>query len=515
MKATEAAFNQVLAMCAYLPKWKPHPREIKDFCRNCINEVPILHFSGHAGKGVLQLNADIDFLPQYSFTEGLSEIICSCLSNLKLVFLNGCSTREQAKSFLDHGVSAVIASNKPVRDVVASKFAKEFYEYFLNDSKPFSLQKAFHLAKSGLTEEYSYIADPRTGLINPKLLDADVRNSLDQEDEDAGQELYELHLSPEAQQNGFARQTFFQWVSPSRVKTTVPVVGSHKAKTLGLEEAAYLLCDRADEAAYFQEVIHKKIANLLPEPYFFVVHELEQDCPQLLPERIRHYGIPKEYLDTGIFNEIEMLHPRDFGPGDPFDPANTEHDKFKIRLSELYRSKFGGTAADQNKLCTLVKRPDMEPLLIVHHVLSPGRWQKADDVVTQQLLRKKLEAFFDFYVNEYSEDLQYAFSKRLIVIFSVKYMREDDFFPDFFEALEKQFSTQHFRQIGALEDIDAGHVDEWQTQHLHDSAFIEIGKMFSEGGQPVAALPFLPLIPKLRAEIRRFNEQYSLVRSGR
>ena len=49
-------------------------------------------------------------------------------AGLKLVFLNGCSTRPQVKRLLDAGVPAVIATARPIDDAVATEFAVAFYQ---------------------------------------------------------------------------------------------------------------------------------------------------------------------------------------------------------------------------------------------------------------------------------------------------------------------------------------------------------------------------------------------------
>lgn len=510
MKAADAAFNKVLSLCAYKPLWKPSPKEIKDFCRNFPDEVPIFHFTGHARPGGLQLNEDDDFAPKYIFTEGLAETLCIQFKTLKLVFLNGCSTREQAKCFLDLGVPAVIATTRPVRDKVACQFAKEFYENFLNLNKPCSLDEAFKLAKSGLVLDYKYIFDPQARKFNSDLLDPE-RSSLDEEEgEEVGDgELYQLHLNEKPEFAGFSLQTFSEWVTPKPASApTIPKTEPGKDISFGVEPESYLLCNRATEADYIQNIIAKKMAGEMPEPYFFVIHELEEDCPQLLSERIERYGIPK--ADTKLFHEIELPKPSDFGLGDPTDPANVERDRFKIRLSELYKDRFGGAPASENKLCTLTPRPETEPLLIVHHYLSPSRWHKPGNPAENELLHKKIEALFRFYLGDYGQDLQKGFSKRLVVIFSIEYLQQDDFFPGFFKKMENEYKLTRFRQIGELDEIYDDDIRAWQKVQFENPAFITISEFFKIDEQRTAPpQPMKFLIPKLIAEIKRFNAQFN------
>lgn len=92
--------------------------------QKCGDHVAVFHFSGHAGPLMLRLGdalanaAGIPAQLKPSIDSGV----------LKLVVLNGCSTRGQVGALLDAGVPAVIATNAPAGDKSAATFAVRFYQ---------------------------------------------------------------------------------------------------------------------------------------------------------------------------------------------------------------------------------------------------------------------------------------------------------------------------------------------------------------------------------------------------
>jgi hypothetical protein len=70
---------------------------------------------------------------------------------LKLVFLNGCSTKGQVELLFAAGVKAVIATSRPINDPKAKDFAVAFYEALANKR---TIKRAFDLAKGVLEAKY-------------------------------------------------------------------------------------------------------------------------------------------------------------------------------------------------------------------------------------------------------------------------------------------------------------------------------------------------------------------------
>jgi hypothetical protein len=89
------------------------------------DRVALFHFGGHADGDRLLLQSA--FEPRPAYADGLATLLGQ-QRGLKLVFLNGCSTRPQVKRLLDAGVPAVIATARPIDDRVATEFAVAFYQ---------------------------------------------------------------------------------------------------------------------------------------------------------------------------------------------------------------------------------------------------------------------------------------------------------------------------------------------------------------------------------------------------
>ena len=89
------------------------------------DQVAIFHYGGHADGNALQLESPGGG-NAVAHAGGLAQLL-GLSKALKLVFLNGCATRDQVKSLLDHGVKAVIATSAPINDGMASEFSQQFY----------------------------------------------------------------------------------------------------------------------------------------------------------------------------------------------------------------------------------------------------------------------------------------------------------------------------------------------------------------------------------------------------
>ena len=89
------------------------------------DDIAIFHFGGHAREGQLLLDSHLGATPVEA--EGLAALL-GRRQNLKLAFLNGCSTEPQVQLLLDAGVPAVIATARPIDDRAACDLSVAFYE---------------------------------------------------------------------------------------------------------------------------------------------------------------------------------------------------------------------------------------------------------------------------------------------------------------------------------------------------------------------------------------------------
>ncbi len=115
---------------------------------SAINEfadrIAIFHYGGHADSTHLRLD------DQHAHAAGLAGIL-GALPKLQLVFLNGCSTREQVEQLLKAGAPLVIATRTPVQDQMAMDFAGRFYESL---AKRNSISRAFSMAAGFVEMKY-------------------------------------------------------------------------------------------------------------------------------------------------------------------------------------------------------------------------------------------------------------------------------------------------------------------------------------------------------------------------
>lgn len=117
------------------------------------DRVVIFHYGGHAEGDGLELN------DQKAGAGGLAQLI-SAQKNLKLLFLNGCSTKAQVEQLLALGVPAVVATACPIEDNMATEMAEQFYSALMRKHtirEAFAMAAGLVKAKGGQAEEYRSI----------------------------------------------------------------------------------------------------------------------------------------------------------------------------------------------------------------------------------------------------------------------------------------------------------------------------------------------------------------------
>jgi hypothetical protein len=89
-------------------------------------QVAIFHYGGHANGNALDLETESGG-NEAANAVGLAKRM-GLSSALQLVFLNGCATAGQVRALIENGVKAVIATQVPVDDTMATEFAEQFYQ---------------------------------------------------------------------------------------------------------------------------------------------------------------------------------------------------------------------------------------------------------------------------------------------------------------------------------------------------------------------------------------------------
>lgn len=125
--------------------------ELLELLASYKDQLCIFHYGGHAGDDLLALEG------KNAQAKGLAKLLGE-QKNLKLVFLNGCSTKGQVETLFEAGVKAVIATSVDVEDEQARYLAISFYQALVNKR---SIKRAFEFAKSAVEMVFSNSPDIR------------------------------------------------------------------------------------------------------------------------------------------------------------------------------------------------------------------------------------------------------------------------------------------------------------------------------------------------------------------
>lgn len=111
------------------------------------NDIDVLHFSGHATASDGIILRDEDGMEVAMSGAELSQLIKD--KNIKLAFLNACSTEATANAIKDN-VDAVIGTNNPLDDRAAKKMTKVFYSEL---GSGHTIDEAFDEATESITKD--------------------------------------------------------------------------------------------------------------------------------------------------------------------------------------------------------------------------------------------------------------------------------------------------------------------------------------------------------------------------
>lgn len=94
---------------------------IQEIFADSTNPITIFHYGGHANGYELMLRKS-------AYAKGLAEFLGE-QPHLKLVFLNGCSSKGHVEALHKNGVPLVVATSQSIDDTIARELAVSFYSY--------------------------------------------------------------------------------------------------------------------------------------------------------------------------------------------------------------------------------------------------------------------------------------------------------------------------------------------------------------------------------------------------
>jgi DNA replication protein DnaC len=187
------------------------------------NRIAIFHFSGHANSFQLLLETR-DGEAAAADAGGLASFLAA-QRGLRLVFLNGCSTRQQAQGLLDanKNLAAVVATSRAIDDRVAIEFSERFYAALAQGTK---LRTAFDETKKAITTT--------RGSDHRKLYFGDAQNDATDDSRDSSGAPWDLYERKDSQAASdwtllhalktMALRGWYESPSPLRVRPAGPDV---------------------------------------------------------------------------------------------------------------------------------------------------------------------------------------------------------------------------------------------------------------------------------------------------
>ncbi len=471
--------------CTPVPWWKCGPAQIRQFFDTYREQVGILHFAGHAQKAHWMLNDPLEET-RLSFVEALAAHICQ-YGGLRLVFLNGCSTEEQAAAFHAQGVPLVIATTLPLKDRYGLAFARLFYTEFCTRHK--TVREAFRDTLHGFRCDYQA---EQAHWTDPGL--ADRMRGLDLDDgPESGTEppIYRLLEHP-VLGAAAAERRFADWNDGRRQADTVPQQDRPRQQQNGVAPDSYLLCDRSEQVGTFQREVTRKLRSGDTGPLFFFIHDDDRHCPFELQLRLHRY--PVRQLPVPVMRTVSLE-----GFGLPF----TDEDLNVTALSECFAADLPAVFdphRNRHVLRPMVPEPS---LLLVCHDLGGMDWEAgwAD--------------FFRDYIERYAPVLGSELSGRLAILFLREYYESDDPFQELFDRLARRYPGRAFN-LSRLPLVTPGHIGQWQREVFRET-FVSLSALFGpDGGDPAdRGIPFLEAKERLSDLISAFNARGIRAEGGR
>ncbi len=456
--------------------------EIKIHIQNTAN-VQIFHFAGHAVGNYLitgECRVDMRFF---------STLLVEYGKTIRLVFLNACKTEDIADNLKKAGIPTVIATTIPVRDEYAIRFASIFYTHFIKEKN--TVDKALALAHATINsraatptpandpnpasdapQDYVLI-NPDTGELQGHLLDKKKAEEMgfQTDDEASTKSATATDAGAERGQNikrksdkydplniykvfGNGGSSFDEW-GEGEASATSTDLDKKAPQDLGLQEDAYLLCDRDDQAKRLFQCVQgilydrpmmppqkpwrTKLFGLPPEkivptkqPLFVFLNSSFQNGPYDFLARFEKYILKLHWPQNTL-----PISDLDFPSVDDFQAGN----KPLATLRGIYDNHLMSIKSGENF--------EKDLLFVTRHELPSDVWSEGYEAFFIDFIEKESLAF--------QKDL-----KRLIIICWLQYDDEGETFENakkydaLFCKLESKFSDRvfHFCDFPLVKKMD-------------------------------------------------------------
>lgn len=443
-----------------------HPR-IEDTFRSYGRAVRIFHFGGHANGQQLALLAS-DGQDGAAYVRGVANLI-GRQKGVELVFLNGCSTKDQVDFFLKARIPAVIATTAPVSDKVARQFAELFYKNFTSGTGRCPLSEAFDDAQAQLESRYANY---------PQMYSRSLSWG---EEKFESQFPYELHLRSD------------QAGKLCLLDLELPHEGDPAKEVPPL---AHLLLDRDDPNERFEDHVKDGLNSKQRKPIACLVHGEEIELPMRLCQRFREFTVRETFrkLDEELIESryesksIEMPRSGDFKRKHKAFDRIKESLKVELDLEDVSARDIRDLTADQ----VIVHFDKHLRIVLLQHDLYAGDWNPQS---SPALLRTYINDFWNIPLPEGCPDI--------LLLFNLQYPPRRKLL-----GMKQKLDTQAseaFDQLAEVLDllVPIGRLDlrKWNDKYAPDDPGLT-DRIFTKD-KPI---PMQKILPDLEAIVRKARQ---------
>ncbi|MEZ4824694.1 MAG: CHAT domain-containing protein [Bacteroidia bacterium] len=354
--------------------------------------ISIFHYGGHADSYQLLLESENNSV-QIASSDGFAQFLAN-QPGLQLVFLNGCSTKNQAQDLRAAGIPSVIATSEKINDDIAQRFAIRFYKGIGGYA---SIQKSFTDASAEILT--------LTGVKNFRSL------YLDELDSEPTAYPWDIYSDPPTEYR----------INPSRQS-------EFQVEDIKIGKYAHILCNRYQQN---DEFVSSHVQTRLSQPKIYIIHGHRDEKHESLITRFsyeyigskKRYIRPVEIKNWPFKGDLETL--------------------LKVRIAEHFEGlNWAGKPVEKLSARDLMNQTAVsgQDAIIMQHNIPAEYWDKS----TSSLIKWYIGNFWNV-VNDNPEAPQFVIFINVLYSEDVK---EGNF-------VSKLFSSQYYKSkiVAELHEI--------------------------------------------------------------